>query len=230
MLGRVADDDEREGKSSSERTLVYAGLAGLAGVLPVPVVDGFVSGLARGAALRRVALGHGVALSRSARKVLASPGVREASGGRGVRAVRSLITRFVPPVRMAARAEDAVATVIAALLLDHYLATSGRRPGPIGEAEAHAVRAAIDAAIGPGAFASLRDAPAGVVHAVRDAASAARSEDAEGRGLVERVADVLFDGIADVPGELSARLRKAFDEALAANPFSPEDRAEPASR
>jgi hypothetical protein len=214
MLGPVSDGDEHERTGGSERTLVYAGLAGLAGVLPVPIVDGFVSGLARGAALRRVAMSHGVSMSRAARKVLSAPGVRESTSGPAVRAVRSMITRFVPPVRMASRAEDAVATVIAALLLDHYLATAERAPGPIGEAEAHTIRAAIDAAIGRGAFASLRAVPGGVVHAVRDAAEAARGQDEEGRGVVERVADVLFDGIADVPGELATRLRAAFDEAL----------------
>lgn len=215
MLGALMTTDEHDGKRrGSESALVYAGLAGLAGVVPVPIVDGIVSGLARGAALRRVAMGHGVSLSRTARKVLAAPGMRESSGGTGVRLVRSLVTRFVPPVRFAARAEDAVATVIAAVLLDHYLETSARAPGPIGEGEAHTIRAAMDAAVGPGALASLRDAPSGVVHAVRGAAGAARGDDAEGRGVLERVADVLLDGIADAPAELGRRLCTAFDAAL----------------
>lgn len=217
MLGAVSARDEKHGrKGSSEHTLVYAGLAGLAGVVPIPIVDGMVSALARGAAMRRVAMRHGVALSRSARKVLAAPGVREASGSTGARVVRSLVTRFVPPVRMAARAEDAVATVIAAVLLDHYLATADRTPGPIGELEARVLRAAMDAAIGPGAFASMRDAPAGVGRAMKDAVDSTRGDDDEGRGLVERVADVLLDGIADVPAGLALRLRTAFDDALAA--------------
>ena len=214
----TTSDTPQPPRSSREHTLVYASLAGLAGVLPVPIVDGLVSGLARGAALRRVAMGHGVSLSRSARKVLAAPGIRESSGGQGLRVVRSFVTRFVPPVRLAARAEDAVATVIAAILLDHYLATADREPGPIGEMEARVIRGAIDAAIGPGALASLRDTPAGVVRAVRGAASAAQSgEDEEGRGFVERVADVLLDGLADTPAGLATRLRAAFDQALRAN-------------
>lgn len=79
------------------------------------------------------------------------------------------------------------------------------------------MRAAIDAAIGPGALASLRDAPAGVVHAVREAVGAVRREDAEGRRVVERFADVLFDELADAPGELATRMRVAFDDALRTN-------------
>ena len=38
----------------------------------------------------------------------------------------------------------------------------------------------------------------------------------EERGLIERVADVLLDSIADTPSELATRLRTAFDEAMRA--------------
>lgn len=195
---------------------VYAALSGLAAAVPVPLIDGIVAGLARGSAMRRVAQRHGVRLTREARAILAAPGLRARGGKADARLLRTLLTRFIPPVRFATRAEDVVATALSAVVLDHHLAHAERRPGPMTEAEARRVRNAMDTAIVDGAFAALRDAPRGALESAQQAMRAFRDDDLEERGPMERVTDALLDRLADAPDELLARLFDAFDAALLA--------------
>jgi hypothetical protein len=201
----------------AEGVLVYAALAGLLASLPVPLLDDLAVGLARGAALRRVARRHGVVLGREARDVLRAPhaasggGVRERSGG----LVRSLLRRAVAPMRALSRVEQVVGTVLAAVLLDHYLARRPRTAGCVGVAEARRVRAAIDEALSVGAVAVLRDLPSGLRTTLRTATDHAGGVDPEGRRLLERLTDALMDALADAPAAAAERLRAAFDAALA---------------
>jgi hypothetical protein len=217
---RVTDDLSEKDRAPlalrpSGSVAVYAGLSGLAAAVPVPIVEGIVAGLARGAAMRRVAQRHGVRLTRGARAILAEPGLRARAGKTDARLLRSLLTRVLPPLRIASRAEDVVATALSAVVLDHYLARGGRAPGVLAEGEARRVRDAMDAAIVEGAFAALKDVPNGAVQTLKDALAATRTDDDEDRGLIERAADTLLDGLADAPEELLVRLFDAFDTALA---------------
>src|SRR5688500_17717434 len=99
---------------------VYAAAAGLASVVPVPILDAFVTRLARGAAMRRVAKRRGVRMTREARAILSAPGATQKSGSLPVRLARRAIQTVVPPVAVAARTEEAIATFSAAILFDHY--------------------------------------------------------------------------------------------------------------
>jgi hypothetical protein len=201
----------------AEGVLVYAALAGLLAALPVPVLDELASGLARGAALRRVARRHGVVLGREARDVLRAPSAARAAGagGRSAGLVRAVLRRAVAPLRALSRVDDALGTVLAALLLDHYLARRPRSAGCLGVAEARRVRAAIDAALASGGLAALRDLPGGALAALRAATDDARGVDPEGRRWVERVTDAVMDALADAPAAAAERLRAAFDRELA---------------
>ncbi len=195
---------------------VYAAAAGLATAVPVPFLDVALTGLARGAALRRVAARHGVRLAGEPREVLSRPLSAERRSALQAHLVRRAVAQLVAPLRIAARMEDALLTFVAALLLDHYLATSPRERGaPIGVEEARRIREAMERAALAGPFASLRDAPHGFWRTIVDGVRAAAKPDAEDRTPVERLVDAVLDAAADAPGEVADRMRRAFDAALA---------------
>lgn len=197
--------------------VVYAAVAGAASVVPVPFVDAFLAKLARGSAMRRVAARRGVRLTPEGRAVLARPGLSSPLGSAPARLLRSAITRALAPIRIASRIEDATATFLSALLLDHYLATSDRRPGsPLGEREASVVRAAMEQAWADSGLEALRTVPVGIAEIVAHAVKAAVQLDTEGRGPVERFVDALLDGAADAPDDFAQRMRDHFDAAVAA--------------
>lgn len=197
---------------------IYAAAAGLATAVPVPFLDAMLAGLARGAAMRRTAARRGVRMSPAARKLLARSGWTPATGSLPVRVARGVVSRAFAPVRMTARAEDALATLAAAILLDHHLASPNRAPGaPLDEPEARRIRAAIDEAIAKGAVDSLLAAPRGFWQTLSRAVRAVGQDDVEGRNVIERAVDALLDGVADAPGDVTARLCARFDALLARN-------------
>lgn len=215
---RLARDTPRAlARPATGGVVVYAAAAGAASVVPVPFVDALLARLARGSAMRRVAARRGVRLTPDARAVLARPGLASPLGTAPARLLRTAITRALAPIRIASRLEDATATFLAALMLDHYLATSDRRAGaPIGEREASVVRAAMEQAWADSGLEALRTVPVGVIDLVMRAAKAAVQLDTEGRGPVERFVDALLDGAADAPDDLMQRMRDHFDAAIAA--------------
>ena len=227
MLGRMADAGERAGEVEVRRgtplargadasVTVYAAVTGLAGAIPLPLVDGLMSELARGAAMRRVARRHGVTLTPGARAILAGSGtVRATSSERG-RLLKAAVATVLAPFRVAARLEDAAGTMFAALVLDHFLRRIDRPKGAtLTEAEARRVRVATEAAIAEAGFDVLRTVPVGVWTVFRRALDAVMDGDDEGRSAVERFVDALLDGLADAPNELTDSLVHHFDVALA---------------
>ena len=213
----VREPPRAPGRPATAGVVVYAAVAGVAATVPIPFVDSMISKLARGSAMRRVASRRGVRLTPDARVVLARPGLAAPLGTAPARLLRTAITRALAPVRIASRLEDATATFLSALMLDHYLATADRRPGaPLGEREANAVRAAMEQAWADSGLEALRSVPVGVAEVVGRAFKAAVQLDAEGRGPVERFVDALLEGAADAPEDLVQRMRDHFDAALAA--------------
>jgi hypothetical protein len=195
--------------------VVYAAAAGLASIVPVPFLDGLLTGVARGSAVRRIAARRGVRLSHEARKTLAGVSITRPTGTGAARLLRMALARAVSPIRIASRLEDAFATVLSSLLLDHYLATEERRVGaPMDDREARRVRTAMEEAFSSSGLESLRSVPLGALEIVVRAAKAAMALDPEDRGPVERFVDALLDGAADAPSEWLERLRVLFDEAL----------------
>lgn len=193
---------------------IYAAAAGVLSALPVPFLDSLLASLARGAAMRRVAQRHGVRLEPAARDLLArgDDGLRTE---KGLRVVRSLIGRFVAPLRIWNRAEEALSAFSAAALLDHYLVTADRRPGsPLTEDEARRIQHAMKGAAGKGATDALKGMPLSTFVALKAAVDAARSSDPEGRPAVERMVDALLDALADAPDGVSEAIRARFDAAL----------------
>lgn len=194
---------------------MYAAAAALATVVPVPILDRMLSRLARGAAMRRVAARHQVRLVGEARAILSRTTPEGRRRAVSVGLVRKALTRLVPPLRIAARLDDALETFAASLLLDHYLGRGGRDPGaPLGTDEARRVRRAMDAAMSAGPLESLREAPGGLWTTVVSAARSTVTPDVEDRSPAERLVDSLLDAAADAPGEVGGDLRAAFDDAL----------------
>lgn len=196
--------------------LVYAAAAGAVSAVPVPFVDGLLGAVARGSAMRRVASRRGVRLSRQARDVLSRVSLARPTGTPAARLVRAALSRALAPIRIASRIEEAGATFLAALVFDHYLATSDRRSGaPVGEAEALRIRAAMEDAFVRGGLEALRSVPAGVLGTLLHAARESIQPDLEDRGFVERFVDHVLDGAADAPGDAFRRTCELFDEAMA---------------
>ncbi len=195
---------------------VYATVAGLAGAVPVPLLDSVLSELARGAAMRRVAKRHGVVLTSDARAVLAGPGAVHATSTERGRMVKSALASFVAPFRVAARIEDAVGTLLSAILLDYFLRRPGRPRGvALTAAEASRVRAATERAIGDAGFDAIKTVPLGLWRVLRRGGDALITPDSEARSPLERFVDAVLDGLADAPDELVDTLLHAFDDALA---------------
>lgn len=193
---------------------MYAAAAGVLSALPIPFVDSLLASLARGAAMRRVAQRHGVRLEPAARALLArgDDGLRTE---KGLRIVRSVVGRFVAPLRVVNRVEEALSAVSAAALLDHYLTTADRRPGaPLTEDEARRIQQAMKGAAGKGAVDALRGVPLSALAACKGAVDAVRGSDAEGRPTIECLVDALLDALADAPDGLSDAIRNRFDDAL----------------
>jgi hypothetical protein len=196
---------------------IYAAVAGAASVIPIPVLDATLAKLARGSAMRRVASRRGVRLTPDARGILARPGLSSQLATTPARLLRTAITRALAPVRIASRIEDALATFLSALMLDHYLSTSDRRAGsPLGEREAKIVRAAMEQAWADSGLEALRTIPVGIAQVVVHAAKATVQLDTEGRGPVERFVDSLLDGAANAPDDLLQQMRDHFDAAIVA--------------
>ncbi|MEM9193023.1 MAG: hypothetical protein AAGF12_27865 [Myxococcota bacterium] len=208
---------------------VYGMAASAAAAVPVPLVDRWLGRLARGAALRRVCRWHGVRLTPRARQVLTDAGsdlepapqartarlafrvagfLRDAA----VRTARNAAARVIGP---AARVDDGLSAVSAAVLLDHYLRSYPRPSGPLLYDEANRLRRAIDSAEVRGAVEALRSAPRGVLRTLYEAMQKVAADDPEDRTPVERVADHLLDAAADIPEEVTFRLERAFDRAWA---------------
>jgi hypothetical protein len=205
----LAEDEPSE---TAPRVGVYAAAAGLATAVPLPFADRVLSGLARGAALRRVAKRHGVRLTRGARDILSGGRVSQDPKGRWL---RSAISSALAPLRIASRVDDAVSTWAAAILLDHHLTTAERpRGAPLSRDEAVAIRHAMDSAEVHAVLEALRLAPSGVARAIGDALRAAVELDTEDRSPVERAVDTLLDAAADSPESILERLRGAFDHAM----------------
>jgi len=194
------------------RVGIYAAAAGLATAVPVPFVDRALSGLARGAALRRVAKRRGIRLSRGARDVLSGGRISRDPKGRWL---RSAIASALAPVRVASRVDDAVSTWAAALLLDHHLVVADRpRRAPLTREEALRIRRAMDSAEVDAVLDSLRLAPRAVLDAIAGAVRSAIELDVEDRSPLERAVDSLLDAAAEAPDSIIDRLKQAFDYAM----------------
>lgn len=196
---------------------IYAAAVGAATAVPVPFVDRALAGLARGAALRRVAERHGVRLSRGARDVLTGAPIARGPKRRLLRrVVTGVVTSALAPIRLASRFDDALSMWAAAVLLDHYLAVvrTGSRTRPIGPEEARLVRQAIDSAEVEAVLESLRAAPRSLVDAVGTAARSVTAVDREDRSPAERVVDTLLDAAATAPDSIAVGLCRAFEGAL----------------
>lgn len=216
-LGREQDPPRALAQQNRGGVVVYAGVAGAAAVIPVPFVDAFLGKLARGSAMRRVAQRRGVRLTPEARDVLARPGLASRLGTAPARLLRNALTQALAPLRIASRIEDAAATFLSALLLDHYLLTADRRPAsPMSEHEAKVIRDAMEASWAEMGLETLRSFPLGFSEIVGRALRAAVQPDSEGRGPIERLADALLDGAADAPEDFLQRMREQFDGAVAA--------------
>ncbi len=215
FVGVVQDTPRALVRAGTGGVAVYAAACGAAGAVPLPFVDALLGRLARGAAMRRVASRRGVRLTHAARAELARPGLSEPLASTSARLVRTALTRFVPPMRVVARLEDGVATFLGALMFDHYLATTTRhRDAAIDGREAARVRDAMERAWTGAGLETLRDAPAGLVELLVRAGKAGAQSDRDGRTALERIADALLDGAADVPEGLLQRMCDHFDAAL----------------
>lgn len=217
---RIAADLVREAPTALARApasgvVIYAAAAGLASIVPIPFLDSLLTGVARGSAVRRIAARRGVRLSHDARRTLAGVSLTRPTGTGTARLLRMALSRALSPIRIASRLEDAAATALSALLLDHYLATEERRVGaPLEENEARRVRDAMESAFSSGGLESLKSLPLGALEILMRAARAAMALDAEDRGPVERFVDALLDAAADAPSDWMERLRVLFDEAV----------------
>ncbi len=201
---------------------VYAAVAGLARAVPVPLLDTVLSELARGAAMRRVARRHGVVLTPDARAILAGPGAVHATSTDRGRLLKSALSTVLAPFRIAARIEDGVGTLLAAILLDYFLRRPERpRGAALTEAEARRVRAAMERAIAASGFDALKTIPLGALRVLRRGFDALITADAEARSPLERMIDAILDGLADAPDELVDTLIHNFDEALASDGGTP---------
>jgi hypothetical protein len=218
QLGRAAPLAPQAGASAT----VYAAVAGLAGAIPVPLLDSVLGELARGAAMRRVARRHGVVLTPGARAILASPGSLRATSTERGRLLKSALATVLAPLRIAARVDDALGTLLSAILLDAFLRRPDRpRGAALTEAEARRVRAAMEQAAADSGYDAVRSLPVGAWRVLRRGFDALLKGDAEGRSALERFVDAVLDGLADAPDELVDTLIHHFDEALASDGGTP---------
>ncbi|MGF1467903.1 MAG: hypothetical protein ACFCGT_17420 [Sandaracinaceae bacterium] len=215
LLSDEAAGVRRTGGSQPASVLVYATATGLAAAIPVPLLDGVFSELARGSAMRRVALRHGVVMTPGAREILSGSGtVQATTNGRG-RLLKAALASALAPLRVAARLEDAAGTLFSAVLLDRFLGRPDRAAGAaLTEAEALRVRAAVDRAVTETGFDVLRTLPLGAWDVLNRAIRGVFAADDEARQPVERFVDGVLDGLADAPAGFWTRLVAHFDVAL----------------
>ncbi len=194
---------------------VYAAVTGLAGAVPVPMLDAVLSELSRGAAMRRVAMRHGVVLTPDARGILSAPGSIHATSSERGRLLKAALASVLAPFRIAARIDDAFGTLFAAVCLDHFLRRPDRPDGAdLTAAEARRVRSATERAIGEAGFDALKTIPAGLYQIFKRAVDAVMNADEERRSPIERFVDAVLDGLADAPDDLVDALTLQFDLAL----------------
>jgi hypothetical protein len=153
-----------------------------------------------------------VRLTPKARTVLSGTSASKQTGSKTRRLVRTAVERVLSPLRVVGRIEDAIGTVIAASLFDYYLATA-ERAGPVTEAEAKRVRAAIESAEIRGLFLALRSAPGAAADLVTTSVKTIVESD-DDRTPAERLADALLEGLSRAPDGFLDRARRAFDRAL----------------
>lgn len=219
MEDTTADAAPRSGtplaRQAGASVTVYAAVTGLAGAIPIPLLDSMLSELSRGAAMRRVARRHGVTLTPDARAILAGPGTVQATSSERGRLVKMALASVLAPLRIAARLEDAVGTLFAAVLLDHFLRRPDRpRGATLTQAEARRVRSATETAIGEAGFDAIKTVPLGLFRILRRAFDVTLAADVEGRSPIERFVDAVLDGLADAPDDLVDTLTLQFDRAL----------------
>jgi hypothetical protein len=195
---------------------VYAAAAGLASAVPIPLVDGLVAQAARGGAMRRIAMRHGVTLTSEARRVLGKAGMDRDPKVKGYKLVRSIVQRFWLPLVAMDRVEDGLASLASSLLFQRYLVLRDiPRGAVIDEPEAYRIRQAIDIALVGGLTDAMRSVPENLRELGAAMLQAARSLDDEGRGRHEAVLDTLLDAVADVPEGVLETLVDRFERALA---------------
>jgi hypothetical protein len=189
---------------------VYAALGASVGAVPLPWIPDRLARRVRGALVHDVAARHGLALTTSARDLLADPAAPDERSGVLARAARYVGMRMalrvltrVGPFGMLWPLRRAVQTYALGHLFDRYLAR-GRAmyEGPIDAGEARRVRDAVDGAL---VHALGVSAPAGVEPADVD----------DGRDAMTALVDGVLVVVAGVPARLGARLDAAFDDLLA---------------
>lgn len=215
MLAPVTKLAERNQPRSGNVT-VYAAAAGLASAVPIPFVDGIVAQAARGGAMRRIAMRHGVSLSPEARRVLGKAGLDRDPKVKGYRLVRSIVQRFWLPLVALDRVEDGLSSLASSLLFQRYLELRAIPRGHvIEEPEAHRIRVAIDTALVGGLGDSVRSVPENVRELARAIVDSLKTLDGEGRGRHEAALDTLLDAVADIPEGVLDTLIDRFERALA---------------
>ena len=200
----------------------HAAVAGIASLIPVPWLDERVATIARGSALRRMALRHGVRLSPEARRTLAKPAVVEqtAPSKLATRAIRFAAARLAAPVRAGSVAGEASRTLLFARLLDRYLAEAPARGwrkagAAVGGAEAARLRVALGKGLSAIPAEVFESSPALLGGAGRGLGSVFSRSDEEDRSPLERLVDVVLDGGADSLDTVVDLVWDRFVEALA---------------
>lgn len=201
----------------SERTTspaVYAISAAFLSAFPIPFVNGTLSSLARGSAVRRVCRRRGVELTADASLLLAEPGFRRNPSTWTGKLARVALGRTFSSINIASRLEAGLSTYFATILLDRYLASDLRKEGSALErAEAERVREAMERAFESVSLEALQTLPS---FGYRTARMATKQAQRNG-GIRERVeiwVDTLLDELATTPSEVTERLSDAFFEAV----------------
>lgn len=207
--GRLGYSGAMAGREPVESELpVHAAAASAVAVIPLPLLGGMLTGVARGSALRRVLRRRGVRFGPGARAELAS--FRVGNAGAGVR----LVLRKIPGLGLGNRLEAGIATWLSARLIDRYLSENDVGPS-LHIDEARLLRLALDACFAEGLG---RDALRLIPELVRlsgRTVSAPFRDDLEGRAPHLRAVDTLLDGLSDLPADFFVDFDRRFDAALA---------------
>ncbi len=194
---------------------VYAMSAAFLSAFPVPFLNGTLSSLARGAAIRRVTEHHQVSMTRDARRVLAEPGFRRNPSTWTGKIARVALGRTFSAVNFAGRVEAGLSTYYATLLINSYLASDLRKANaPLEKLEAERIREAMERAFESVSLEALQALPSSSVHAAKNATREAWSESDLDRSAVERWVDTVLDELASAPHHTLERLSEVFFEAV----------------